>query len=148
MKPIYRPPGLPSFLGVHSLSRTEIKKDLAEIIPSVDEIEIKGSDSDSDISSVDSRDIRSSHYPVKPRTTPKCIPKKAQDKFFNLIQQNKQSNVKKKVVITDFENEQVIETLELLKLMEKVRPELFEAEKSREKLETQYQVFFNRHQIA
>ena len=144
MRPTYHPPKLPTFLGVHSLSKAEIKKDFSEIIPKVDTPNDKLSDSDSEICSVDSKDICASDvYPVPPRVTPKFINRNRPQAVNDLAyHQNKHSNIsrEKVVVNSDLNNEQVIETLELLKLMEKVKPELFETEKSRERLETQYQV--------
>lgn len=106
-------------IGVRALSRHEVKKDLYEIEY------FDKSDSDSS-SSVLSEDIIASSYPVKPRRHPKA-----------------RVELKPSGVVKDIESDQINmeETIEFLRLVETVKPEIYEAEKEREILEIRYQVW-------
>ena len=112
---------LPYCEGVTVLSKSEIKKDIKEIERCLN------SDSDSD-STIKSEDILPSTYPVKPRRTPK--PSLKSLKHPSQMDENEQDN-------SEVGND---EAFEFLKAVEASRPDIFDAEKEREKLEIQYLV--------
>ena len=106
--------------GVNQLSRTEVRKDLDEI-----ELLITGTS----LSELDDIKILASFYPVKPRVDLK-IPE-------HLKQQQ--------LMAPDADSREVgdlpfAELLEFLRLVEVVRPDLHDAEREREQLESKYMV--------
>ena len=111
-----------------SLSKNEIKRDIRDIERLLDD------ESDSD-SSIKSRDVLQSNYPVKPRKTLK-VPIRMDKSMANDDYANGDDDDDDQNEIEDLSTEDVIE---FMKIIETCRRPVFEAERERERLEIRYQ---------